>query len=104
MINVGVIGTGYIGGVHIDALKRIGGVNVSAVNDANPDFAAETAARFNVPVVAKEYRDILNDPSIDVIHNCTPNKVHCSITKEALEKGKQVMSEKPLAMTLAEAE
>ncbi len=104
MIRVGVIGTGYIGGVHIDALKRIGGLEVVSVYDLNRDFAEATASRFNVPQVAADYREILEDGSIDVIHNCTPNKVHFSVTKEALEKGKQVMSEKPLAMSLSEAE
>lgn len=104
MIKVGVIGTGYIGGVHLDALNRIGGVKVVAVNDKNLEFAQAAAARFNVPKVVTDSRDIINDPSIDVIHNCTPNKSHFSITRDSLKQGKQVMSEKPLAMTLSEAE
>ena len=103
MINVGVIGTGYIGGVHIDALSRIGGVKVKTLSDLNKDFAAATAAKFNIPNVCSDYREIIKDPGIDVIHNCTPNKAHFEITREALREGKQVMSEKPLAMTLSEA-
>ncbi len=104
MINVGVIGTGYIGKIHLDTLKRISGVNVSVINDANAELAADTAAQFNVSNIAKDYRDIIDDNSIDVIHNCTPNKYHFDITKAALEAGKQVMSEKPLAMNLVQAE
>ena len=104
MINVGVIGTGYIGKIHIDALKRISGVNVSVVTDTNQELAADTALKFNVSRVAKDYKEIISDTTIDVIHNCTPNKYHYDITKEALEAGKHIMSEKPLAMTLQQAE
>jgi predicted dehydrogenase len=103
MINVGLIGTGYIGGVHLDALKRIQGVNVTVVQDINREYAESTARRFNIPKFETDYKAVIRDPAVDVIHNCTPNKFHYPITKEALEAGKHVLSEKPLAMTLNEA-
>ena len=104
MINVGLIGTGYIGPIHLEALSRIGGVKVKAVCDINQSLAEQTAKKYLVEFAYSDYKKILDDDEIEVIHNCTPNKFHYSITKEALEKGKQVLSEKPLAMKLDEAE
>jgi predicted dehydrogenase len=104
MIRVGVIGTGYIGPIHIEALKRIGGVKVRGVTDANRSLAEQTAEKYNVEKVYSDYREMLDDPSIDVVHTCSPNKLHFTMNKEAIEKGKHVLSEKPLAMTVAEAQ
>ena len=104
MIRIGVIGTGYIGPIHIEALSRISGIKVTAVADANIELARGTAKRYNIDKAVADYKDVINDPDIDVIHNCTPNKYHYPITKEAMEAGKHVLSEKPLAMTLEEAE
>jgi len=103
MIKVAVIGTGYIGPVHIEALRRISGVKVEAVVDTNIDLARGTAKRYNIDKACEDYKEVLKDSSIDVIHNCTPNKYHYAITKEAMEAGKHVLSEKPLAMNRHEA-
>jgi predicted dehydrogenase len=104
MIRVGLIGTGYIGPVHLDALSRLGGVKVTRVADTNATLAAQACARFNIEQHGTDWREVVADPSIDVIHNCTPNKFHYEINRAALEAGKQVLSEKPLAMTVEEAE
>jgi predicted dehydrogenase len=104
MINVAVIGTGYIGPVHIEALRRISGVAVKGVTDANADLARKTAEKYNIEKVYADYREALADPSIHAIHTCSPNRLHYAMNKEAIEKGKHILSEKPLAMTLAEAE
>lgn len=104
MITVGLIGAGYIGPIHLGALARLGGVRVKTVIDVNGELAKKAAAAYNVPNSGMDHREVINDPEIDVIHNCTPNKYHYQITKEALEGGKQVLSEKPLAMDLKEAE
>ncbi len=104
MINAGVIGAGYIGKIHLDALKRISGVNIKAVSDINPEFAQSAAVHFDVSVAVQDYKEIINDSTIDVIHNCTPNKYHFDITESALAAGKHVMSEKPLAMNIVQAE
>ena len=104
MIKVGLIGTGYIGPIHLDALSRLSGVRVKTIIDVNEKLAKQTAVQFNVDNYGTDYRDIIKDPEIDVVHNCTPNKYHFLITKNALEAGKNVLSEKPLAMTLKEAE
>jgi len=104
MITVGLIGAGYIGPIHLGALVRLGGVRVKTVVDANGELAARAAASYNIERSGTDYRDVVGDPEIDVVHNCTPNKYHFGITREALSEGKHVLSEKPLAMTIAEAE
>jgi len=104
VITVGLIGAGYIGPIHLGALARLGGVRVKTVIDVNGELAKKAAAAYNVPNSGTDHREVIKDPEIDVIHNCTPNKYHYQITKEALEAGKQVLSEKPLAMDLKEAE
>ena len=104
MITVGLIGAGYIGPIHLGALARLGGMRVKTVIDVNGELAKKAAAAYNVPNSGTDHREVIKDPEIDVIHNCTPNKYHYQITKEALEAGKQVLSEKPLAMDLKEAE
>ena len=104
MVNVAVIGTGYIGPVHIEALRRISGVAVKGVTDANPELARKTAEKYNIEKVYRDYREILADPSIHVMHTCAPNSLHFPMNKAAIERGKHILSEKPLAMTLAEAE
>lgn len=104
MITVGLIGAGYIGPIHLGALARLGGVKVKTVIDVNGELAKKAAAAYNVPNSGTDHREVINDPDIDVIHNCTPNKYHYQITKDALNAGKQVLSEKPLAMDLKEAE
>ena len=87
MITVGVIGTGYIGPVHLEALRRLEGIRVKAVCDVNLALAQQTAKRFDIPYAFDSHERILNDGEIDVIHNCTPNKYHYPINKQALERG-----------------
>lgn len=104
MINVGVIGMGYMGPVHLEALSRIEDVRVRAVADINYTHAQKTAQRYNIKKSYQDYKEILKDPEIDVIHNCTPNRFHYIINMEALKNGKQILSEKPLAINVREAE
>ena len=104
MINIGLIGTGYIGPIHLDALSRIEGVKVKKVCDVNESLAVKTAEKYNVPESCTDYKEIINDDDIDVIHNCATNRFHYPITMAALEREKHVLSEKPLAMKLEEAE
>jgi predicted dehydrogenase len=104
MITVGLIGAGYIGPIHLGALARLAGVRIKTVIDANGELAARAAAAYNAESSGTDYRDVIKDPQIDVVHNCTPNKFHFGITREALNAGKHVLSEKPLAMSIAEAE
>ncbi len=103
MINVGLIGIGYIGGVHLGALSRLGGVKVAAIYDVNKSLSEKAAEIYEINTVAGSIDEIMADPNVQVVHNCTPNKYHYEITKKAIKAKKHILSEKPLAMTLAEA-
>jgi predicted dehydrogenase len=104
MIHIGLIGAGYIGPIHLNALARVGGVRVKRVADVNGELARKAAADYNIEQSGTDWREVVRDPGIDVIHNCTPNKYHFEINREALNQGKQVFTEKPLSMNLQEAD
>lgn len=100
---VAVIGTGYIGVVHIEQLLRLPNAELVGVTDKNQVLAAEVAKRFGIRRVYASAAEILADPAITVIHNCTPNNLHFELNKQALLAAKQVLSEKPLALSAAES-
>jgi len=103
-INVAVIGSGFMGAAHIEALRRIPGINVSALSSIDTPRAQELANQFDIPNVYEDWMDVVQDPDIEVVHNCTPNNLHFTINKALLEAGKHVLSEKPLTMTGDEAD
>jgi predicted dehydrogenase len=103
-IKVGVIGTGFIGPAHIEALRRLGFVEVAALSENNVETAQLKAKELSIDKVYLDYKDLLRDPEIDVIHVCTPNYLHFQMSKDALIAGKHVLCEKPLAMNSKEAE
>ena len=103
MINVGIIGSGFIGPAHIEALRRLGFVQVVGICDHSLAAAQEKAAALNVPHAWGSVEALLAHPGIDVVHNCTPNHLHAQINRQILRAGKHVFSEKPLCMTPEEA-
>lgn len=96
--NVAVIGTGYIGVVHIEQLMRIPSVRIVGIADKNRQLAAGVAAKYCIPKVYGTAQEAVADPGVQVIHNCTPSSSHFDISRQAIEAGKQVLSEKPLAL------
>ncbi|MHB0913032.1 MAG: Gfo/Idh/MocA family protein [Armatimonadota bacterium] len=98
-----VIGTGYIGVVHIEQLMRLPNVEVVGVVDKNTKLATELAEKYGIPKVYAGAEEALADAEVDVIHNCTPNNLHFEINKQAILAGKEVFSEKPLALSAAES-
>jgi predicted dehydrogenase len=93
-LRAGVVGTGFIGAVHVEALRRLG-VEVVGVVGSSPERArAKTLA----PVI-ESYEQLLADDGVDVIHLTTPNHLHYPQVKQALEAGKHIVCEKPLAIT-----
>ncbi|MBC8401119.1 MAG: Gfo/Idh/MocA family oxidoreductase [Candidatus Marinimicrobia bacterium] len=102
-INVGVIGTGFIGLAHVEALRRVGGVKLVAIADLDIEKANVIAAEYDIPKVYHDWQDILKDSGIAAIHNCTPNNLHFDLNKRILEAGKHILSEKPLSLTSAES-
>jgi len=104
MLNVGVIGTGFIGPVHIEAARRTFLAEVVALADINEDVARRKANDLAVELAFGDYRELLRQDYIEVVHICTPNYLHYTMVKEALLAGKHVVCEKPLAMNRREAE
>ena len=102
-IRTAIFGTGYIGRVHLDALRRLEGVEIAALADPNLEVAQRLGASFSIPTIVADYRDVLREPAIDAVHICTPNALHFPMAKEALEAGKHVACEKPLATTAEDA-
>ncbi|HTR99973.1 MAG TPA: Gfo/Idh/MocA family oxidoreductase [Bacteroidota bacterium] len=102
-LNAAVIGTGFIGPAHIEALRRTGGVRIAALCSNERARTADLAARFDIPRVYDRWEQLVADPEVDVVHNCTPNNLHYAINRAALLAGKHVVSEKPLTMTCDES-
>lgn len=99
--NAGVIGMGFIGEVHIRAI-RASGNNVHAVSAVTIDEAQLAAERGNIPN-AMTTADLMADPNIDVVHICTPNVFHAELAEMAIRNGKHVICEKPLAISESDA-
>lgn len=106
-LTVGIIGCGGIAnGKHMPALKKVEGARMVAFCDIVPERAEKAKAEFGDEnsAVYTDYKELLKDASIDVIHVCTPNISHAEISIAAMEAGKHVMCEKPMAKTTAEAQ
>jgi predicted dehydrogenase len=103
-IKVGVIGTGFIGSAHIEALRRLGRVEVAALAECSEEIAASKAERLGIGRHYGDYRELLADKQIESVHICSPNYLHHEMAKAALENGKHVICEKPLAVSVAEAQ
>lgn len=100
-IRVGVAGLGFIGPAHIEALRRIPGIEVVAISESNEELAKTKAQQLGIPKYFGDFNKLLKE-EIDCVHICTPNFLHFEMAKAALEAGKHVVCEKPLATTIAE--
>lgn len=102
--NVGavVVGTGFIGTVHVEALRRIG-VGVRGVVGSTPERGAARAAALGVPRAYPSLDAALADASVDVVHVTSPNDLHVAQARAVLQAGRHVVCEKPLALTAAES-
>ncbi|GIP59831.1 Gfo/Idh/MocA family oxidoreductase [Paenibacillus sp. FSL W8-0186] len=102
-IKAGIVGTGFIGPAHIEAIRRLGFVEVIALADSDMENARKKADELHIPLAYGNYQDMLNNDDIQVIHNCTPNHLHFEINKAAIVAGKHILSEKPLAVSSEES-
>ncbi|HUB33315.1 MAG TPA: Gfo/Idh/MocA family oxidoreductase [Bryobacteraceae bacterium] len=98
-----VFGTGFVGRVHLEGIRRLGNVDLYAIGEPQVEKAKHLAAEFGVEKVEADYRRILDDPAVDAVHICVPNALHCKIATDALQAGKHVICEKPLATSVEEA-
>ena len=99
-----IFGTGFMGRVHLEAVRRVESVDAAAIVGRNAQTAQRLASGFSVPKASTDYQEVLHDSSIDAVHICTPNAQHFAMAKAALLAGKHVLCEKPLTTTVQEAE
>jgi predicted dehydrogenase len=102
MIGAAVIGTGFIGGVHIGALRRLG-IDVVGLLGSSPARGSERGAALGVAKSYDTLDQLLADPKVHVVHVTSPNKAHYQQVKQILAAGRHVVCEKPLAMTSAQS-
>ncbi len=101
-IGVAVVGTGFIGPVHVEALQRIG-VTVTGVLGSRPEKSELARKALGLPRAYANLDDVLEDRRVDAVHLAVPNVLHFDMARRALNAGKHVMCEKPLAMHAQEA-
>lgn len=101
-IGVAVAGAGFIGPVHVEALRRAG-VSVVGILGVSKEEAEGAAAKLGIPKAYASFEEALSDPAVHSVHIATPNKLHYPMAAQALEAGKHVLCEKPLSMTSEES-
>ncbi len=101
-IKVGVVGTGFIGPAHVEALRRLG-IEVAGIAGSSVERATPKAEALRIPRVYRSFDEMIGDPGITVVHITSPNYLHFEQVKAALLAGKHVVCEKPLAMSSTES-
>ena len=102
-IRYGIVGVGFVGPHHVEAVRRLGFVEVVAVADANAEIAGRKAAQLRIPRAYGSYQDLVSDPDIDVVDIATPTWLHHPIAMAAIAAGKHVIVDKPMALTAVQA-
>src|SRR5205823_5101643 len=102
-LGAAVVGTGFIGPVHVEALRRLG-VPVLGVVASSAAKARAAAHALHVPRAYDSFDAMLADPAVQVVHLASPNRLHFEQCRAALAAGKHVLCEKPLAMTAIETQ
>ena len=102
-LRTAIVGAGFIGPHHIDAVRRGGYADVAVLVDRDPDRGPVTARSLGVPQAVTDIDAVLRDSSIDVVHICTPNHTHVDLARAVMEAGKHVVVEKPVATDRAGA-
>ncbi len=102
-LGMGLIGPGFVAAHHIDAVRRLGDVEVVAISGSTQQSASRKAREFKVSRAYHNFQELVDDPDVHVVHNTTPNYLHFPVTMAALAAGKHVISDKPLAMDSEQA-
>jgi len=97
---MGLVGAGFVGPHHVDAVRRLGFVDIVAVAGTSDASGQQKARALGARRGYGSYRALIDDPDVQVVHNATPNHLHAEVTLAALAAGKHVVSDKPLARTL----
>jgi predicted dehydrogenase len=102
-LKTALIGTGFMGRIHAENLRRLGTVEITALAGSNPERAREFGESIGVHRTTGDYKELLEDASIDAVHILTPNVLHYPMCRAALESGKHVLCEKPFTVSLEQA-
>lgn len=102
-VRSGIIGAGFIGGVHAYAVRAAGG-RLTRIADVSLEASQKAAARHGAEGAAASPEELIASDDVDVVHICTPNSTHAALAELAISHGKAVVCEKPLATTAADAE
>lgn len=102
-LKTAIIGTGFMGKVHAENVRRLGNVEIAAVAASSDEKAKQFGESIGVEHTTGDYRTLLKDAAIQAVHVLTPNALHHPMCKAALEAGKHVLCEKPFTMTSGEA-
>jgi predicted dehydrogenase len=102
-IGMGIVGAGFVGPHHVDAVRRLGYVDIVAVAGSNEASGRQKAEQLGARRGYGSYQALLADGEVDVVHVATPNYLHYEVTSAALASGKHVVSDKPLTSTAAES-
>lgn len=104
-VKVEIIGSGFEANIHAESFKiKPEEAEVVAVASPTPGHATKLAEAYGIPDVYLDYKEMLKDPEIEMVTITAPNKMHCQMTVDIAEAGKHVVCEKPLCMTLEEAD
>ena len=101
-LKAAVVGMGFIGVAHVEALRRVPYVDVVAI--ADPFGAKEKAERLGVPAGFADYQEMMDTCKPDCVHVCTPNSMHMEVVMAAVQRGIHVVCEKPMARNAEEAQ
>ncbi len=102
-VGMGIVGLGFAGGHHVEAVRRLGFVDVVAVASSSLESAQRKANEFGIPKAYGSYEELVADPDVLVVHNTTQNNVHAPVNMAAIARRKHIICDKPLAMNSAEA-
>lgn len=103
IINVGIIGMGFVGVLHYQALLALPFIKIRAVCVSRPEKIDVVREQYPAEIITDDWKEIVDNPAIDAIHNCTPNHLHDDINIAAVKAGKHIYSEKPLSLTVGSA-
>lgn len=98
-IRAGIVGAGFAAGAHVEALRRVPGIQVAGIAASTRERSRAAAARLGVARAFDRYEELVASPDVDVVHDCAPNDLHDAVNAAALDAGKHLLSEKPLALT-----
>jgi predicted dehydrogenase len=102
-IKTAIVGTGFMGKVHAENVRRLGNVEIGAIVGSRPEKARRFAESAGIPIATANLKDVLDNKEIRAVHICTPNADHFPMSLAAIAAGKAVLCEKPLTMNAAEA-